>query len=163
MRKPKNTICQNCRWKYPANKRKCPKCKTPKRKTFKQLKKEADMLWSKLIKVKYNYRDALTGATYLPDPTKKTRGGCDSHHLFGRAFAVRWREDCGCVLSVYNHFHIPPNSQESIYISIKLNGKEKTEELQGLSKIPKPLKPNDLLDIIKDLEEKLSELKGGGQ
>lgn len=155
----KNTICKTCRWKYEATKRKCPKCKTLKPKTFKQLKKECDVVWSKQIKVKHNYTDAISGKQYLPDPEKKTRGGCDSHHLFGRSLAVRWLVENGCVLSVYNHFHIPPNCQESIDISIKLNGKERTEELQRLSKTTKQYKPYEVQERISELQNKLKGVK----
>ena len=118
----------------------------PKKTPRQNLVDRMDILWSEIIKIKENYRDAFDDKYY-------EHSDCQSHHLFGKSFGVRWLIENGCVLDRFNHSNIPPNSKASIALSIKLNGKEITEKLQFLSKQYRPYPLAELQEIHQKLKK----------
>lgn len=136
----------------------------------KSIIKSNDDLHRENMQLIYDYTDVLNGRKYPPEEVTFTRNkksftrmssGCNVHHLFGRAFAVRWLKENSCILSVYNHFKIPPNGKDSIAISEKLNGKKITEELQRRQKLGLHYSTQELIEINNNLKQLNKELKNG--
>ena len=99
--------------------------------------KELDDLHREITMKRNQY--CIITMNYPSTPDRKERiDATDRHHVFGRAYSVRWLIENGQGLHRYNHNHTPEMHQKCKELFIQRWGLEKWDELNSLSNQPCP-------------------------
>ena len=115
--------------------------------TRKQLIKDCDILWSKIIRSRAGQKCQICGLR-----------ASETHHIAGRGMSVRFSLGNGLAMCRKCHNH---DFEEEMEVKIsKLIGENQLEALKILARLPIKLTSYDLAELKKELTKTLKETDG---